>query len=214
MRDVRLAAGQRVAPTARGSTHDHEVVDLERELGVILHDDAQVGEGPERDERQLARSFACDPREQRGRGFVDRPHRCLRTGGVAEAVIAVNERRRAQVGCRQQRTVRADGNGYVVATRRVHDAQHVRRRDLDGDIAPYDRDRDDLERRIHERPPQRDGVVDATVGVDYHRPRHGVAPQASRLSTDTTGSWHDHGKLIHRSVCAHTYSGTMIDQGL
>src|SRR5262249_31599912 len=34
---------------------------------------------------------------------------------------------------------------------------------------------------------------------------------ASRLSAATTGPSHDHGKLIHFSVWAHTYSGRMID---
>src|SRR3954466_693291 len=41
-----------------------------------------------------------------------------------------------------------------------------------------------------------------------------VGPQASRLDAETTGSCDDHGKLIHRSVCAQTYSGVMIERGL
>src|SRR6266576_2274383 len=50
--------------------------------------------------------------------------------------------------------------------------------------------------------------VSMTTGLGVKR------DQASRFSVPATGPSQDHGKLIHFSVCFHTYSGVMTDHGL
>ena len=72
VRDVRLAERQRVAAAARGTAHHDEIGEAGREPGIVVHGDADIGQRAERDERELARTFAREPREELGRGLVDR----------------------------------------------------------------------------------------------------------------------------------------------
>jgi hypothetical protein len=107
-----------------------------------------------------------DPAQHVDGVFADRVLGRPRAEGVAEAVAAVDEVGRAKGGYGPDGRVVAGRHGHTRCAARVQDAACVVGRGGDVDVAVHRGDSDELGIGRRCRPPDRDGVVDPTVGVD------------------------------------------------
>ena len=216
--DVRLAERQRVAAPPRRAAHHHQLGDVAREVGMLVAPTTPMFvSGPSVTSVNSPRPFAHEPREQRRTPASATGRDAAPPGPAAlpESVVAVDERGRPQVGRGQQRPGRADGDRDVGAARGVRDPQHARGRDIDVDTLPHTTviaTTSSAGSVSAHHNATASSTPPSVSMIDRAAPRR--APQASRLVGRDDRAWHDHGKLIQRSVCAHTYSGVMIDQGL
>ena len=167
--DVELRRGGGVAQVAlRTAAHDDEPLHLARRLRVLVDEQRDVGERPDRDDRDRFRAGLDEAHEQRERR-LERA-RGLRQLVSAEAVVAVHVGCRVAVAAPQRSGCAAPDR--ALEPQQIGERGRVARRVLQADVARHRGDAEDLHLGARRGQHDGEGVVDARVCVDDDRTNH------------------------------------------
>ena len=174
---------QRVAAAARRAAHHHELGDSARELGIVVRRPApMLVSGPSVTSVSSPGRSRTSRASSRPAGSSTGCERRRRPAGVAEPVVAVDERGRAADRARATSGPAAPtATGTSPRPPRAAPAARSRPRSRPSTLPHTTVIATTSSVGIGQRPPQRDRVVDTAVGVDDDRPRHGEPAQASRF---------------------------------
>ena len=153
-----------VSPPVHGASHHDQPCHARWQLRIETQRQREIGERPERDQREFPGAFPGEAHECRGRCLVGCLAERRKVAGIAESVAPVHMA--GILGSRGQRHLAA-GEHRNLGTDHVQQLQRIADRVRKADIARRDRQGRDITAGMRHQDRQR--VVHAGVGIDQQR---------------------------------------------